>query len=191
MYRSPTNPSNGARMLESPASCRGGLLLRLGRGGRPLLRGARRGLPVVVGAGDGPRLEQVLHPLAVEAGLIELALGDLGLGRRGGDGEGRDARVDHGEDLAALDGLAALDERRHDLAAHVGRDVALGAGAQGSGEGELIGHGGSTTAAVVTWTAGAASRGLVAAAASSGLWQAASDASTGTAQTSETRGSHG
>ena len=44
----------------------------------------------------------------------------------------------------------------------------------------------STTAAVVTWTAGAASRGLVAAAASSGLWQAASDASTGTAQTMTT-----
>ena len=108
----------------------GALLLRLGRGRRPLLRGALRRLPVELGLRDGARLEQVLHPPALALRLLQLLSARPGLRLRCGRAERRRPRVERRDDLPALHGLAALDERLHDLAARVGGDVRLAARVQ-------------------------------------------------------------
>ena len=116
------------------------LLLRLRGRGRPLLRGALRGLPVVVGARDGARVEQVLHALALALSLLELALRELRLGLRRGGAEIGGARVERREDLPGLDGLSALHQHLEDLAARVRRDVRLLVCVEAAGQGQVLRH---------------------------------------------------
>ena len=120
---------------------RGGLLLRLRGRGRPLLRRAVGGLPVVFGLRDRVRLEQVLHALALALRLLRAgsaATFDCASAAVAPSAAPRASSV--ASTCPRLTSLPALDERLHDLAGRVSSDVRLLVAAERAGERHVLRH---------------------------------------------------
>ena len=168
-------PSNGARMFESPEQLERRLLLRLRRPRRTTAATVHCDVCRSYSACEmAPVSSRCFTRSQSRRASSSWLCGDLRLRLGGRGGERRRPRVDHGDDLALLHGLTALDERRRrPCRSRRPRCRSTALARSVPGQREELGHRLLDDRRGLTCTGAAASRGGVAAAASSDLWQAA------------------